>query len=128
MDPSRVPPEFGEAWTALYADRASMPWSELAFAEATRSLLGELLLRRRLRRALREVSGPVVIVHGQRDRLVDVRTSRAAVAANPRIELIELPGLGHTPHIEAPDVFVEVASAWLDRAAPPATVRSARVA
>jgi pimeloyl-ACP methyl ester carboxylesterase len=128
VDPSRVPAEFGQAWMALYAERASMPWNELAFSEATRSLLGELFLRRRLRRAVREVSGPVVIVHGQLDRLVDVRTSRAAVAANPRIELIELPGLGHTPHIEAPDAFMEVASGWLDRAAPPATVRSARVA
>jgi len=35
-------------------------------------------------------------------------------AALPRSELVVLPGVGHFPHMEAPDVFAEVASRFLD--------------
>ena len=90
---------------------------DLAFSEATRSLLGELIFGRRIRKAIRQPGVPTLIVHGQRDRIVDVRTARATVATNPQIELIELPDLGHTPQLEAPEVFMNVASRWLDRAA-----------
>jgi pimeloyl-ACP methyl ester carboxylesterase len=115
VDMSRVPREVLEASIALGVERASMPWNELAFSEATRSLLKLLIVGKRVRRAIRQPGAPTLIVHGQRDRLVDVRCSRAAVAINPGIELIELPDLGHTPQLEAPDAFMEVASRWLDR-------------
>jgi len=115
VDASKVPREVFEAHVALASERASTPWTEHAFAQATRSLTRHLLFGRRLRRALRQPGPPTHIVHGQRDRLVDPRASRAVVAANPRIELTELPDLGHTPQLEAPDVFLEVASRWLDR-------------
>jgi len=58
-------------------------------------------------------------VHGQGDRLVDIRASRAVAAANPRFELKELPGVGHVPQLETPEAFVEIALAWLDRRATP---------
>ncbi len=116
VDASRVPREVVLASVALAAERASMPWNELAFSEATRSLLGQLLFGKRVREAIRQPGAPTLIVHGQRDRLVDVRTSRAAIAANPRIDLIELPDLGHTPQLEAPEAFMKVASRWLERA------------
>jgi pimeloyl-ACP methyl ester carboxylesterase len=115
VDGSKVPHEVVEAHIALTAERASTPWIEQTFAQAARSLLGHLMFGRRLRRALRQPGLPTHIIHGQRDRMVDVRASRAAVAANPRIELTELPDLGHMLQLEAPDVFMEVASRWLDR-------------
>ena len=34
-----------------------------------------------------------------------------------RIELVELPDIGHTPQLEAPDVFLNIASLWFDRVA-----------
>jgi pimeloyl-ACP methyl ester carboxylesterase len=115
VDPSRVPADVVEAHVELAAERASTPWIEQAFAQATRSLVRHILFGRRLRRALRQPRPAFHIIHGQRDRLVDPRASRAVVAANPRIELTELPDLGHTPQLEAPEVFLEVASRWLDR-------------
>jgi len=118
VDPSKIRPDLVEAFIALNAERASMPWSDLAFSEATRSLMGELLFGKRLRTAVRQPGAPTLIVQGQRDRIVDVRTARAAVAVNPGIELIELPDLGHTPQIEAPDTFMGLADRWLDRARP----------
>jgi pimeloyl-ACP methyl ester carboxylesterase len=125
VDPSRVHPDLIGAHVAMAIERAPLPWVERAFGEASRSLLGHMTLGRRLRRALRQPGPPTLIVHGQRDRLVDVRGSRVVVAANPRIELTELPDLGHTPQIEAPAVFMEVATRWLDRvAAEPARARA----
>jgi pimeloyl-ACP methyl ester carboxylesterase len=117
VDGSRVPRDVVDAHVALLAERASTPWIEQTFAQASRSQLGQVMFGKRLRRALRSPGPPTLIVHGQQDRLVDVRASRAVVAANPRIELIELPDLGHMPQLEAPDVFMGVASRWLDRRA-----------
>jgi pimeloyl-ACP methyl ester carboxylesterase len=114
-DVTKVPREVVEAHIALATERAATPWIEHTFAQATRSLMGQLLFGRRLRRALLQPGPPTHIMHGQRDRVVDVRASRAVVAANPRIELTELPDLGHLPQLEAPDAVMAVASRWLDR-------------
>jgi pimeloyl-ACP methyl ester carboxylesterase len=121
VDVSRVPREIVWAHVALAAERESTASAHRAFSEAARSLMGHLLFRKTLRNALRAPGPPTLIVHGQRDRLVDVRSSRAAAAANPRIELTELPDLGHTPQLESPDTFLEIASRWLDRANQPNT-------
>ncbi len=117
VDASRIPADVMDALVAEAIECGELPWIDLAFSEATRSLLGELFFRRRIRKAVRQPGVPTLIVHGQRDRIVDVRTVRATVAINPRIELIELPDLGHTPQLEAPDAFMNVASGWLDRVA-----------
>jgi pimeloyl-ACP methyl ester carboxylesterase len=122
---SKVPREVVEAHIALASERASTPWIEHAFAQATRSLIRQLFFGRRLRRALLQPGPPTHIIHGQRDRMVDVRTSRAVVAANPRIELTELPDLGHMPQMDGPDAFMEVASRWLDRVTSTAAVEQA---
>jgi pimeloyl-ACP methyl ester carboxylesterase len=116
VDPSRVSREVVEASVALAAERQTMPWGELAFSEASRSLLGELLFGKRVPAAIREPGAPTVIIQGQGDLLVHVTTARRAVAANPQIGLIELPELGHTPQLEAPDTLMEAASRWVDRA------------
>ena len=120
VDASKVPGEVVDAHVALAVERASMPWAQRAFSEAARSLMGQIFFGKRFRQALREPGAPMHIVHGERDRLVDVRASRAVAAANPRIELTVLPELGHTPQLEAPEVFVEIASRWLDRMRSPA--------
>src|SRR5882672_3461485 len=49
-----VPPEVVKANVAMAAERTSMPWVDLAFAQATRSLLAQLLFGRKVRRALRQ--------------------------------------------------------------------------
>jgi pimeloyl-ACP methyl ester carboxylesterase len=115
VDATRIPPEIVEAHLALARERASILSAQQSFAEASRSLMGHLMLGRTLRRALRAGGPKALIVHGQGDRLVDVRASRAVAAANPRFELKELPGVGHVPQLETPDAFVEIALGWLER-------------
>jgi pimeloyl-ACP methyl ester carboxylesterase len=121
VDPTKVPKEIVEAHVALSVERASTPWIERVFAEAARSLFGQLLFGRRLRRAVRQPGVRTLIVQGSGDRLVDPRSSRFAAAANASIELTELADVGHTPQLEAPDLFLEIANRWFDRVAPTAS-------
>ena len=80
-------------WRSRSSARRCRGWSS-AFAQATRSLIGDLIFRKRLRKALRADGPPTLIVHGDQDRLVDVRASREVAARNPRIGLKELPNRG----------------------------------
>jgi pimeloyl-ACP methyl ester carboxylesterase len=45
---------------------------------------------------------PVVLVHGLSDALIPPERSREIKALLPRAELVELPGVGHSPTLEAP--------------------------
>src|SRR6185437_4963960 len=63
------------------------------------------------RRAIREIACPVLVVHGERDRLVPVAAARSAVKAHPAWELAVLPGVGHVPQLEDP---VQTAAAFTD--------------
>lgn len=49
----------------------------------------------------------LLLVHGQRDRVVPVPNTRRLHAAMPGSTLWELPGIGHVPHEEAPERFVQ---------------------
>jgi pimeloyl-ACP methyl ester carboxylesterase len=55
-----------------------------------------------------ELKMPVVIISGDRDKVVSMRVhSRAFAAAVPQAELTVLPGMGHMPHYLAADVVVQ---------------------
>lgn len=71
---------------------------------------------------LREIGVPVVLIWGDRDRMVAHRGSRHVLAALPdtRLELLE--GIGHCPQVEAPVRFV----ALLLEAAPASALAAGR--
>ncbi len=107
VDVSRVDAGTLEAHIALARERTAVLSAQQSFAEASRSLMRHLMFGRTFRRALQSGGPPALIVHGQGDRLVDIRASRAVAAANPRFELTELPGVGHVPQLETPEAFLE---------------------
>jgi pimeloyl-ACP methyl ester carboxylesterase len=124
----RVTPELRAALVAMNAERAAFPWGPQAFCEATRSLMKALIRRREVNAALRATGSPMLLIQGQRDRLVDPRAARMVVAANPYIELAEVAAFGHMPQVDFPDRFVELAGVWLDRAKMKAETPAASVA
>jgi len=91
--------------------RLAGPRSHRALAQASRSLLWALR-RRGLLSTYRAVRTPVLIVHGDRDRLVPVSFSRA-LGGRLGWPVVVLPGVGHVPMMEAPDDFLRVALDWL---------------
>ncbi|KAA8492662.1 hypothetical protein FVE85_8169 [Porphyridium purpureum] len=68
--------------------------------------------------AIRAANMPVLVLHGQQDRIVPARNSRALVeecfAAHgyTRCRLVELADAGHMPHETSPDTFVSIVSDW----------------
>jgi pimeloyl-ACP methyl ester carboxylesterase len=50
---------------------------------------------------LATVEYPVVIVHGEKDSLIPVERAREAKSLAPHAHLVELPGVGHLPMMEA---------------------------
>jgi pimeloyl-ACP methyl ester carboxylesterase len=62
---------------------------------------------------------PVLLMNGEADRLVPVAAAHIAARANPSWEAVFLPGVGHTPQLEVPVVFIEAVDAWLARSTSP---------
>jgi pimeloyl-ACP methyl ester carboxylesterase len=77
------------------------------------------------RRAIRSIRVPVLLVHGDRDRLVPVAASVAAARANPSWRLVVLPDIGHVPQLEAPVDTATAILGWLDGAGRPAAAATA---
>jgi len=116
-DPSRIDPAMLTASIALAAERQSQrtPARDQAFLAASRSLMHVVGLRRHYWEMMASVRVPVLLIGGAADRLVPVASLRQAEARNPRWETVILPGVGHTPQLEVPDVVTEVLRDWLKR-------------
>jgi len=114
-DPSRASGDLLDAATALAGQRRSMPAQEAAFLEAARSLMRVLARPQRYQALMKRIQQPVLLVHGDRDRLVPIAAARAALADNPRWDSAILPGVGHTPQLETPELVIEHVTRWLER-------------
>jgi pimeloyl-ACP methyl ester carboxylesterase len=112
-DPARVPAELVAASVVLAEERAAVAGVDAAFLSAARSLLRLSARRGRYWAAMRAISAPVLLIHGEKDRLVPVRSAREAAARNPGWRLEVLPGTGHVPQLEAPDAVAGLVLDWL---------------
>ena len=85
-----------------------------SFLEAARSLIRAMTLTR-LAKAMKKIAVPTLVIHGDRDRLVNVANGRGAAKAHGwDLEVFE--GVGHIPQLEVPAKFVDVIETWLERA------------
>jgi proline iminopeptidase len=95
-DPSRFPNE----WPDPMRDALERVWATFAVE------------RYDLRPVVAEVTIPVLVVHGEADRMpLEGSLEWAASLQNSR--LVRLPGVGHFPFVEAPDDLFPVLSAFL---------------
>jgi pimeloyl-ACP methyl ester carboxylesterase len=113
-DPRRADHDVVEAGVVLAGHRRAVPGQEAAFLGAARSLMRVLARPRRYHSLMRGIDRPVLLVHGDRDRLVPVGGARAASTRNPAWEVHVLPGVGHTPQLEAPDEVLSRLIPWLE--------------
>jgi pimeloyl-ACP methyl ester carboxylesterase len=119
-DPGRVPREVLEAHVQLVRAREYYPEMEAEFVLATRSLLWTLARRRQFQGTLRGIKAPVLLVHGDRDRLVPVAAARAAARTHRRWRYEELAGVGHVPQLEVPERTAGLVLEWLATEGAPA--------
>ena len=115
VDPGRVAADVVAEHVAVARERAAFTDIERDFLIAARSVLATVghLGGLPYRREIRSVTAPVLLVHGERDRLMPVAIARAAARANPAWSLSVLPDAGHVPHLEAPGPTATVVADWL---------------
>jgi pimeloyl-ACP methyl ester carboxylesterase len=117
VDPDKVPPAVIEQAIALAQIRFEFPEIDDALLEAARTMMWVLAHKRRHRAKLAAMQGPVLLLHGDKDRLVPIASARATAAANPgwRFEVAE--GVGHVPQLEVPDWTAGQILDWLAKEA-----------
>ncbi|SDZ12146.1 Pimeloyl-ACP methyl ester carboxylesterase [Geodermatophilus africanus] len=115
VDPDAVPPALIDRSVALVDERRDVAGMDRAFLTAARSLLLLLADPRLIRRAMAGVQVPVLLVQGDRDRLVPVSVARDVARRHPDWRYVELAGAGHVPQLQCPELLAEHVLAWLPR-------------
>lgn len=113
VDPATVPPSLIDRSVALLDQRQDVSGMDRAFLTAARSLLLLLADPRQMHRSMQAVRVPVLLVHGDQDRLIPVAAARDTARRHPDWEYIELPGVGHVPQLQVPERFAELVLGWL---------------
>jgi pimeloyl-ACP methyl ester carboxylesterase len=103
FDPSRVPADVVAQGVELLRTRDGRDFPPGDFLGAARSLIRVLARPAPVRQRLRRISVPVLLMHGDKDRLVSVDVARATARALPdwRLEIAE--NVGHVPMLEDPE-------------------------
>ena len=58
---------------------------------------------------------PTLVIHGEEDQLIPVSEAQAMQRAIPGAELVIVPGAGHLPNLEQPDVFNDAVREFLEQ-------------
>jgi pimeloyl-ACP methyl ester carboxylesterase len=122
VDASRVPAIVLAQHVSVARQALMSPEAEREIAVSARSMIATFADLRggEYRRAIRSITCPVLLLHGARDRMVPITVARAAARANPAWTLIEMPGVGHIPQLEAPADTSSAITNWLTSAGQPA--------
>jgi pimeloyl-ACP methyl ester carboxylesterase len=112
-DPSRVPADVVDLHIELAGQRREFSDVDSEMLSAAQSLLWVLADRRRYAAMQRAIDVPVLLLHGDQDRLVHIASARAAAAANPSWRFEVARGIGHVPQLEAPEWTAEHVLSWL---------------
>ena len=123
VDPDSIPPEVIDRSVTLLQEREDVEGMDRAFLVAARSLLRLLVDPRRYRKAMASITVPVLLVHGDRDRLVPVAAARDIARRHPAWRYLELADVGHVPQLQVPEQLATEVLGWLDDTA---QVRAAR--
>ena len=114
VDTGRVPSDLIERQVALATRRQTVPGVDGAYIDAARSVMRHLVRRTQILDAMRAIEVPVLLLQGDRDRLVPVEAAHAAAAAHPQWDVRIAEGVGHVPQMEAPQWTAQQVREWAD--------------
>jgi pimeloyl-ACP methyl ester carboxylesterase len=112
-DPSLVPASIVEQHIQLARERSDYPDVDAELIVAARSLLWVLARRRLQASMLHAITVPVLLLHGDKDRLVPIASARVAAQANPTWRFEVARGVGHVPQLEVPEWTLRQVLDWL---------------
>jgi pimeloyl-ACP methyl ester carboxylesterase len=113
VDEDALPAQLVERSVALVERQSDVAGMDRAFLSASRSLAWTLARTRSYRAAMASIAAPVLLVHGDADRLVPVAAARATARRHPAWRYVELAGVGHLPQLQAPDELAGHILGWL---------------
>jgi pimeloyl-ACP methyl ester carboxylesterase len=105
LDACRFANEFPDHWLRLFVERIAPFLAESDF-----------------RPAMKNVTAPVLVVHGEKER-APLEGAREWAAAFPNARLLVVPGAGHAPFSETPDAFFPPVETFLNGAWPDEATR-----
>jgi pimeloyl-ACP methyl ester carboxylesterase len=91
-------------------DPATMTNDQRAIAAANRAVLqvyASQMTDPTLAERLSRIAVPALVISGESDRIVDAEYGRAYAAKIPGAKFVLLPGTGHVPQIETPELLLE---------------------
>ncbi len=112
-DPRRVAPDVVEQLMEMARARSAYPDVDKSFLGAARSLMSLMARRSSYQATMASIRVPVLLLHGEKDRLVTIGASRAAAAANPSWRLEVAQDVGHVPMLEVPEWTAGRILEWL---------------
>jgi len=113
VDPASLPDDLVQRSVALVERQSDVAGMDRAFLSASRSLAWTLARCGAYEAAIRSVTAPVLLLHGDRERLVPIEAARAVARRRPRWRYVELNGVGHVPQLQVPDLVADHLRAWL---------------
>jgi pimeloyl-ACP methyl ester carboxylesterase len=112
-DPGRLPPPAYLAGADEFVRIYRHARARVALLSAIRGLARDPVMP--FWERVERVSAPTLILWGQEDRLVPVRLGRRLASVLRDAELAVLPGVGHVPQFEVPDLTGDLVRGFLDR-------------
>jgi pimeloyl-ACP methyl ester carboxylesterase len=116
--PGAWKPEYEKFVRILYAPTLSADWPRLAMV---RVLLGQMVLQDPVVYDWAKIKVKALVLGGAEDTPDFPERAKHIADTIPGAELALLPGLGHVPHIQAPDVFNAALLKFLKEDAPAST-------
>jgi len=113
-DASRVPADVVAAHVDLAEERREYVDVDSELMTAAQSLMFVLADRRGYAQMQRSIDVPVLLLHGDQDRLVSLASARQAAAANPSWQFQVAYGVGHVPQLEVPEWTLDKILDWLE--------------
>ena len=113
-DLSRVPQDVVAQHVEVAEQRRQYEDVDAELLSAAQSLMWVLADRGGYADMQSSIDAPVLLLHGDRDRLVPVAAARAAAKTNPSWRFSVAEGVGHVPQLEVPDWTAAQVLAWLD--------------
>jgi pimeloyl-ACP methyl ester carboxylesterase len=111
-DPGSIPEDVVRLLVELARERRDDPDVARAFLQAARSMLRLGRRSETARRALDNITCPVLVLHGRRDRLVPVAFAEAELSRHPAWRGRFFRDLGHIPQMEAPGRWLAEVADW----------------
>jgi pimeloyl-ACP methyl ester carboxylesterase len=112
-DPAGLPTHGRDLNLEMIRLRKQMEWAVPSFLQASRSIAGVLVRRKAFRKTLAAIECPVLLIHGEKDAIVSPASAEWAIEQRPDWRLEMLPGVGHVPQLEAPELFGDLVEDFL---------------